>query len=74
MSKLLRCDTMLIRNLLSVISKCSNGEAQVVVRACSTTLAWMNEWPHYYICSRIWNGSIFHVSLYFPHNFFGIAR
>jgi hypothetical protein len=54
MSMLLPCDTMSMRNLLSVISKFSNGEAQVLVRARSTTLAWMKECPHCYTCTRIW--------------------
>jgi hypothetical protein len=54
MSMLLRYDTMSMRNLLSVISKISNGEAQILVRARSTTLAWMKECPYCYTCTRIW--------------------
>jgi hypothetical protein len=54
MSMLLRCDIMSMRNLLSVISIFFDGEAQVLVRARSNTLAWMKECPHCYTCSRIW--------------------
>jgi hypothetical protein len=38
MSMLLPCDTMSMMNILSVISIFSNKEAQVLVRARSTTL------------------------------------
>jgi hypothetical protein len=68
MSMLLPCDTMSMRNLLSVISTFSNGEAQVLVRARSTTLAWMIECPHCYTCTLIWKrwSHISCKSLFYP--------
>jgi hypothetical protein len=72
MFMLLRCDTMSMRNLLLVISKFSNGEAQVLVRARSTTLAWMKECLCCYTCTQIWKrwSHISCKSLFFPNNFF----
>jgi hypothetical protein len=68
MSMLLPCDTMSMRNLQSVISTFSNGEAQVLVRAHSTTLAWMKECPHCYTCTLIWKrwSHISCKSLFYP--------
>jgi hypothetical protein len=62
------CDTMSMRNLLSVISTFSNGEAQVLVRARSTTLAWMKECPHCNTCTLIWKrwSHISCKSLFYP--------
>jgi hypothetical protein len=68
MSMLLPCDTMSMRNLMSVISTFSNGEAQVLVWARSTTLAWMKECPHCYTCTLIWKrwSHILCKSLFYP--------